>query len=71
MQGVKNLINEILKLNETLSIPISFKKNKIDEDIFEKYLPEIGKVALGDICTSGNPKDVTETDLLNVLRSAY
>ncbi|RKQ29245.1 1-propanol dehydrogenase PduQ [Oceanobacillus halophilus] len=70
-QGVKCLMMEITKLNQTLSIPISLNKMLIDKNIFEKHLPKMAKSAMKDICTRDNPKKACERSLTEILKSAY
>ena len=70
-EAVNDLIHEILKLNQLLSIPTSLHKMLIDKQIFEKNLSSMAQSALDDVCTTGNPKEVSEKSLSGILRSAY
>jgi 1-propanol dehydrogenase len=70
-EGVKSLIAHIVELNKKMGIPLSLQECKIDEGEYEKALSDMTCSALHDICTSGNPKDVTEEDLKQLLKLVY
>jgi 1-propanol dehydrogenase len=70
-EGVKSLIAHIVELNKKMGIPLHLQECKIDEAEFERALPEMACSALHDICTTGNPKDVTKEDLQQLLKLIY
>jgi 1-propanol dehydrogenase len=70
-EGVKSLITHIVELNKKMGIPLHLQECKIDEGEFEKALSDMACSALHDICTTGNPKDVTEEDLKQLLKVVY
>lgn len=70
-ESVKNLIVEITRLNQILEIPTSLHKMISDETKFNNDLLNMAKAAMNDVCTAGNPKEVNEEILIDILKSAY
>lgn len=70
-ESVKNLIVEITRLNQILEIPTSLHKVISDENKFQSDLSCMTKAAMKDICTEGNPKEINEETLIDILKSAY
>lgn len=69
--SVKNLIQQIRKVQKQLGIPISFKKCGILLQDYEKNKESIALNALEDACMKTNPRIVTEEDVLTILKQAY
>ncbi|WP_280770784.1 1-propanol dehydrogenase PduQ [Salipaludibacillus daqingensis] len=70
-EGVLQLANKVKELNVRLNLPTSFKELGIVEDAFEQSIDDMASSALEDLCTSGNPKQVTKNDLVELLRVVY
>ncbi|MGL6113770.1 1-propanol dehydrogenase PduQ [Cetobacterium sp. SF1] len=68
--GTTNLINGIVKLQKSLSIPLTLKDLNIDgrELLEEKELERICKKIQGDVCTKTNPREMTREDLVKILK---
>ncbi|MBU3209694.1 1-propanol dehydrogenase PduQ [Clostridium algidicarnis] len=65
--GVNNLIRAIVQLQTTLMIPKTFKQQGIDMDLVKAAREEIVNAAINDICTTANPRETTQEDLLKIL----
>lgn len=65
--GVSNLIKSIVELQNTLMIPTTLKEQGTDMALAEASREEIVNVALKDVCTTANPREVTKEDLLKIL----
>ncbi|MDF1507155.1 iron-containing alcohol dehydrogenase [Robertmurraya sp. DFI.2.37] len=70
-EAVISLSTAVKVLNEKLGIPQTIQAANIDEQSYERHLSEIVKSAQKDICTQGNPKEVTEADFVNLLKWIY
>ncbi len=70
-EGVRSLIEGIKVLSTMLSMPTTIKEMNIPKDVFEESISEMTEGILKDICTSGNPVQVTEKDIVGILREAY
>lgn len=55
----------------TLSIKVGIPQHLAELGIKETDLPRLAKAAAADVCTPGNPRDVTEADLLKLYRKAF
>lgn len=64
---VSKVVNAIKELNKKLNIPQSLKEIGISKEMF----PTLAKQAINDVCTPGNPRKVTVTDLINIYEKAY
>lgn len=65
--GVKNLINEIKKLQKEMKMPTNLKACGVSIDDIEKNKEEIAKLALLDACTATNPKAPTQLDVMEII----
>lgn len=54
-----------------LSIRVGIPQHLAELGIKETDLPRLAKAAAADVCTPGNPRDVTESDLLALYKKAY
>ena len=54
-----------------LSIRVGIPQHLAELGIKEEDLPRLAKAAFADVCTPGNPRDVTEADLLELYKKAY
>lgn len=70
-EGVQALIEAIKILNKTMGIPTSLKEAGVSSIDFSSHLQSIAESALKDICTQGNPKEVTGSDFIKILEKAY
>ncbi|MBN1035159.1 iron-containing alcohol dehydrogenase [Clostridium botulinum] len=65
--GVNNLIRHIVELQKKLMIPTTLKEQGADLTLIDEVKEDILNVAMKDICTTANPREVTKEDLLSVL----
>lgn len=70
-EGAESLAIAVEILNRELGIPARVKDMGIDEDEYNKLIPEMAKTALSDICTTGNIRKVSEEDLRNIFRKVF
>lgn len=54
-----------------LSIRVGIPQNLSELGIKEEDLPRLAKAAAADVCTPGNPREVSENDLLELYKKAY
>ena len=52
---------------DDLGIPQTLREISIPEDA----LPQLAKDAFADVCTGGNPREITEADILELYKIAY
>lgn len=64
---IEKLVMEIKTLSVKLGLPQTLKEIGIREE----DLPILANQAINDICTAGNPREVTENDILNLYKEAY
>lgn len=64
---VEKFVEEIRNLANSIGIPSTLKEIDIKEEDLEK----LAEQALKDVCTSGNPREVTKEDILNIYKEAY
>lgn len=65
--SVKNLINEIKKLQKEMNMPIKLSDCNVNTSDINKEDREIAILAIKDACTATNPKVPTEDDIINIL----
>lgn len=66
-EGAKVAVNAVKKLSIDLNIPQTLREINIP-----KYsLNQLAKDAYADVCTGGNPRDITENDILELYQLAY
>ena len=60
-------VEAVRKLSLDLGIPKTLRELKIPE----KALPQLANDAINDVCTGGNPRAITEEDILELYKKAY
>ncbi|MDE7463429.1 MAG: lactaldehyde reductase [Clostridiales bacterium] len=66
-QGAKAAVDAVRKLSLDLNIPQTLREIKIPESA----LGQLAKDAFADVCTGGNPREITEKDILALYKKAY
>lgn len=66
-EAAKLAVEAVKKLSKDVNIPANLRELKIKEE----DLPRLAKDALADVCTGGNPRDVTLDDILALYKKAY
>ncbi|MBN7773297.1 1-propanol dehydrogenase PduQ [Clostridium aminobutyricum] len=64
--GVNNLIQNIVSLQKSLTIPTDFKELGADIAFAQSMKEEILEAAMNDICTTTNPRPVSKEDLASL-----
>ncbi|NMS89362.1 iron-containing alcohol dehydrogenase [Clostridioides difficile] len=67
--AVKNLINEIKKLQKEMNMPTKLTQCKLNLEDITNEEREIAKLAIKDTCTLTNPKVPTEDDIISILNN--
>lgn len=65
--GARAAVAAVKQLSKDLGIPQTLREIKISKDA----LPQLAKDAFADVCTGGNPREITEADILNLYNQAY
>lgn len=65
--GARAAVEAVKQLSKDLGIPQTLREIKISKDA----LPQLAKDAFADVCTGGNPREITEADILNLYNQAY
>ncbi|MBQ6324395.1 MAG: iron-containing alcohol dehydrogenase [Bacilli bacterium] len=66
-EAVNIVVDAVKELLTKLDIPSSLKSIGVPMDM----IPALAHQAINDVCTSGNPREVTEADLINLYKEAY
>lgn len=66
-EAVDKVVNAVKELSRKLHIPQTLKEIGIPEEM----LPTLADQALKDVCTGGNPREVTKEDILALYKEAY
>lgn len=66
-EGAKVAVNAVKKLSIDLNIPQTLREINIPKE----SLKQLAKDAYADVCTGGNPRDITENDILELYQLAY
>jgi len=66
LEGANAAIEAIKKLSKAVGIPSGLKELGVKEEDFEV----MAKNAIADVCTGGNPKDVTVEDAIAIYKAA-
>ncbi len=66
-EGAKAAVEAVKKLSLDLNIPQTLREIKIPEEALE----QLSKDAFADVCTGGNPREITQKELLALYRKAY
>ncbi len=61
------VVKKVRDLEQTLNLKTHLREYGVKEEDFEKFAEK----ALIDPCTSGNPREVTKEDLLEIIKEAY
>ena len=54
-----------------LSVRVGIPQHLSELGIKEEDLPRLAKAAFADVCTPGNPRDITEADILELYKKAF
>jgi lactaldehyde reductase len=57
------------KAIEALSVRVGIPQHLADLGIFEKDIPALADQAIADVCTPGNPREVTRDDIVALYKS--
>lgn len=68
---IQGLCNKIKELNAVFSIPDCLSDFGIDEEEFNRKLPDIARSAAADVCTASNPRHTTAHDMERLLKCIY
>ena len=66
-QGAKAAVDAVKKLSLDLNIPQTLREIKIPKEALE----QLAKDAFADVCTGGNPREITEKDIFELYQKAY
>ena len=66
-EGAKAAVDAVKKLSLDLGIPQTLREINIPESA----LAQLANDAFNDVCTGGNPRKITEADILELYRKAY
>lgn len=66
--GVKNLVNEIKKMQKNMNMPMKLTDCKVNKVDVENLLPEIAQLALKDGCTKTNPRIPNDSEIIDILK---
>ena len=66
-EGGQAAVDAVRKLSLDLGIPQTLRDLKIPEQSLE----QLSKDAFADVCTGGNPREITEADILELYQKAY
>jgi lactaldehyde reductase len=64
-------VNKVADAVKDLAIRIGLPQNLKEIGIKKEDLPKLAHQALNDVCTGGNPRKVTESDILSLYEEAY
>lgn len=70
-EGVESLVQEIIKMNEYLGIPKSFKECGLSEQEFISSVDMLADKAFEDQCTNANPRFPLVSELKQIMIDAY
>ena len=66
-EGAKAAVEAVKKLSLDLGIPQALREINIPESA----LAQLANDAFNDVCTGGNPREITEADILELYKKAY
>ena len=64
---IEKVVNAVKDLSIKVGIKQTLKELGVDKDL----IPDMANTALNDICTPGNPREVTLDDLINLYNETY
>ena len=65
--AVEKVVNAVVELSNKLKIPQTLREIGIQEEM----IPTLANQAINDICTAGNPREVTVEDIISLYKKAY
>lgn len=68
---VKNLIEEIKKLTDSIDIDVTLSGNGVDKAHLERELDKLANLVYDDQCTPGNPRQPSIAEIKTLLRDQY
>lgn len=73
MEGLteEETIDEVVEAVRVLSINLGIPQTLREIGVPEEMIPALANQAINDICTSGNPREVTVDDIINIYKEAY
>ena len=66
-EAVGKVVEAVQNLSKKLNIPQTLREVGISKEM----IPKLASQAINDICTSGNPREVTVQDLINIYNEAF
>ena len=66
-EGAKAAVEAVKKLSQDLGIPQTLREINIPE----ASLAQLANDAFNDVCTGGNPREITEADILELYKKVY
>ncbi|MBR2828641.1 MAG: lactaldehyde reductase [Bacilli bacterium] len=66
-ESIEKVASSVQDLSRRLGIPQRLREVGIPEEM----LPTLAKQAINDICTGGNPREVTVEDMIRIYKEAY
>ena len=66
-EGAQAAVDAVRQLSIDLKIPQTLREIGIPEEA----LPQLANDAFNDVCTGGNPREITEADILELYKKAY
>jgi alcohol dehydrogenase class IV len=70
-EGTESLIAAVCELDESMGIPTRIRDLKIDEAAFRENIETMSKNVLEDLCTEGNPRRPSRSDVRLLLEQAW
>lgn len=70
-EGTASLIQAVVDMNDTMGIPHRVGALRIEEQNFKSHLDAMAHNVLEDICTEGNPRRPSHSDILELLQKAW
>lgn len=73
MNGLEGMdaVNKVVEAVRSLAIKVGIPQTLEEISIPYDSLPKLAHQAINDVCTGGNPRNVTEEDILNLYKEAY
>lgn len=70
-EGITSIIQAVCDMNDEMEIPSKISLLKIEEDAFQGHLEVMAHNVLEDICTAGNPRRPSHSDITELLKNAW
>lgn len=64
-------VDKVVNAVRNLAIEVNIPQTLSEIGVKEEDLPKLSHQALNDVCTGGNPREVTEEDILGIYRDAF